>query len=196
MRSDLKDAPTSNQLENMKHLKGRHLTLIALTMSTVISTAVGFVSSAAASPKGIFTMFYDCPLSTPEALLCQYGQTTSGGFLIGPTAVPINRTITLQGAAVPSGEELQFSLAPAIDGNSMSKTELEVPGGLSDFFSCDAIKGAGTGEVLARSSCKAALSNPAVMRVTATTELAASAQHLPSFNLLALITGEGAAITL
>jgi len=57
---------------------------------------------------------------------CIVSVTTSGEFTIGNSTVPINQTITLQGGTVPPSQQL----APAADGNSLSKTPLVVPGGL------------------------------------------------------------------
>src|ERR1700724_1069742 len=113
-----------------KRLVGvRRRTLIMAMALMVPLTALGVASPAQAEPKGIFSVFKDCPVGVPGLALCQFGQTTGGEFSIGSTKVPINQTITLQGGAIETGKELnQFYLLPAKDGNSLSKTELNVPG--------------------------------------------------------------------
>jgi hypothetical protein len=112
--------------------------------------------------------------------------------------VPINKTITLQGGAIPTGNpenEKEYFLVPATDGNSLSKTELNVPGGLLNLINCEEIKGSGFFEVLERASCKAVFEN-GTTGVTATTELVASTKNPAILNLIALATEEGTALTL
>src|SRR5215475_13728037 len=118
--------------------------LIAALADTALTCFV-FASSAAAEPKGVFSVFSDCPTTTPGVALCVYGVTTSGEFSIGKTKVPINKTITIQGGAIPTGNPengKEYFLAPAKDGNSLSKTALNVPGGIFGLH-CYEIKGEG-----------------------------------------------------
>lgn len=168
---------------------------LAAFLATLCITA----SSALATPKGIFSIFSDCPLSTPGVALCQYGQTTGGEFVLGTTKVPINQTITLQGGAIPTGNpenEREYFLVPAADGNSLSKTELNVPGGLTGLVNCEEIKGGGIWEVIERGTCKGIFENPATTGVTATTELVATAHNPPVLNLISLFFESGVALTL
>jgi hypothetical protein len=73
-----------------------------------------------------FAAFNDCPVNTPGVVGCVVSYTTSGEFHIGSKAVPINKTITLQGGLSESSPDL----VPAADGNTLSKTPLQLPGGL------------------------------------------------------------------
>jgi hypothetical protein len=57
-------------------------------------------------------------------------RTTSGEFTVGNKTVPINQTITLQGGTVENPETGALTFVGAEDGNTLSKTALEVPGGL------------------------------------------------------------------
>jgi hypothetical protein len=171
--------------------------MAAVLLVVVLAVLVG-ASAATAAPKGIFSIFSDCPLKTPGVALCQYAQTTSGEFVLGTTRVPINKTITLQGGAVPTGNpenEREYFLVPAADGNSLSKTELNVPGGLLDFVNCEEIKGKGILELLERGTCKAIFENHTT-GVTATAELVAGPHNPPVLDLVALATEEGTALTL
>lgn len=158
-------------------------------------TALICASSALAAPKGIFAKFSDCPASAPGVTLCQFAQTTSGEFSIGSTKVPINKTITLQGGGIPTGKLNEYYLVPASDGNSLSKVELNVPGGLLDIINCEEIKGNGFFEWLERTSCKAIFENKTT-GVTATTELVANTEDPAILNLGKLFAGEGTALTL
>jgi len=86
--------------------------------------ALGVASPAMASLKQDMQRFADCPYTNPAATQCVYSTTTSGEFVIGKSAVPITKTVTIQGGLTPP------VLVAASDGNTLSKTALPVPGGL------------------------------------------------------------------
>jgi hypothetical protein len=160
--------------------------------------ALALAAPALATPKGIFAVFSDCPTKAPGVTLCTFAQTKSGEFTIGKTTVPINKTITLQGGGLPTGNPenaKEYFLVPATDGNSLSKTELNVPGGLLNLINCEEIKGSGLFEKLERASCKAVFEN-GTTGVTATTELVANTKNPAILNLVALSQEEGTALTL
>jgi hypothetical protein len=170
-----------------------------MILASIAITAVGVLGAAApalATPKGPYAVFSQCPTSVKGVVLCQYAQTESGEFKVGSTTVPINKTITLQGGAIPNPAETNsFFLYPAKNGESLSKTELNVPGGLLDIINCEEITGKGFFETLAREACKAVFENKTT-GVTATTELVAN-EHNPAILQLAnLISGKGTALTL
>jgi len=172
--------------------------LFAVVALTTCLAALGASSAALATPKGIFAKFSDCPLTMPGVTVCQFGQTTGGEFAIGSTKVPISKTITLQGGAIPTGnpeDDTEFFLVPAADGNSLSKTELNVPGGLLDFVNCEEIKGNGIFEIIERGTCKAIFENKTT-GVTATTELVANTKNPAILDLTRLAQEEGTAVTL
>lgn len=165
-------------------------------MAALVSLAMlAAASSALASPKGIFAKFSDCPAHTTGVELCQYAETSSGEFSIGGVKVPINKTIVLQGGGTSTGHLNEYYLVPASDGNSLSKVELNVPGGLTDFVNCEEIKGSGFFESLERGSCKVIFEG-ALTGVTATTELVANTKDPAILNLGRLFAGEGTALTL
>jgi hypothetical protein len=167
-----------------------------IAVAVMASLAVmAMASTAFAEPKGIFKVFKDCPVEVPGNALCSFAQTTSGEFSIGSTKVPINQTITLQGGAVSTGKLNEYFLLPAKDGNSLSKTELNVPGGLSGIVNCEDIKGSGFFETLERNTCKAIFENK-VTGVTATTELVANMSNPAILDLAKLALGTGTALTL
>jgi hypothetical protein len=173
-------------------------TLRLLTLSVVaLFASLALASVAAAEPKGVFKKYNDCPTAIPGLALCSFGQTTSGEFVIGTTKVPINQTITLQGGAIPTGGPNfnEYFLLPAKDGNSLSKTELNVPGGLLNLVNCEEIKGSGFFEVIERAACKGIFENKTT-GVTATTELVATATNPAILDLGAVAEGSGTALTL
>jgi hypothetical protein len=170
---------------------------ILITTAVALLASLAIVSSAAAEPKGIFKKYNQCPTEIPGIALCTFAQTTSGEFSIGSTKVPINQTITLQGGAIRTGGPNfnEFFLLPAKNGESLSKTALNVPGGLTGLINCEEIKGSGFWEVIERASCKAIFESGPT-QVTATTELAASPTNPAILNLFTLLEEEGTALTL
>jgi hypothetical protein len=134
----------------------------------------------------------------PGVTLCNYNQTTSGEFKLGTSTVPINKTIVQQSGYIPTGNPenpREFFGYPAKNGESLSKTELNVPGGLLNLIRCEEIKGSGPIETFFRNLCKKTFEN-GVTGVTATTELVANAKNPVIFNEFALGSEEGTAVTL
>jgi len=170
---------------------------LVLIAAVALIASLAIVSSAAAEPKGIFKKYKDCPTEIPGLALCSFAETTSGEFSVGSTKVPINQPIILQGGAIPTGGSNfnEYFLLPAKDGNSLSKTELNVPGGLLDLINCEEIKGSGLWEIIERGACKALFENKTT-GVTATTELVANSTDPGILNLAALAEEKGTALTL
>ena len=139
-----------------------------LTAMTVLLAALVIASPAGAAPKGIFGVFGGCPVSElkgrSENSLCVYAQIAGGVLRVGRATVPIARTITMQAGGVPIGEEdlVGWDMVPPSGGTIMSKTPLEVPGGLGGVVQCAAIGGH-----VAEVSCGAAEGS----EVTATIEV-------------------------
>ena len=83
-------------------------------------------SPAVAGLRKEFAAFADCPVNSPGVVTCVRSTTTSGEFKVGMKTVPINRPIVLQGGLTENSRVL----VPAADGNTLSKTPLQVPGGI------------------------------------------------------------------
>src|SRR5436190_1283837 len=131
--------------------------------------AVAFLAGAPGAKADLrseYAVFDDCPLNDPTVSLCLVSTVTSGEFVIGSKTVPINRTVVLQGG-VP--KTTLSTLVPAADGNTLSKTPLQLPGGLIGL------------EVL-----------PPLTEVTATAELAGPVQT----DLEDALAGHGTAVVL
>jgi hypothetical protein len=84
----------------------------------------------ALKPTGDFVNFGDCPQKVTGVNYCVFAQTTSGEFKIGSTAVPISKTVTLQGGIIDNESTGAETFVNATDGNTLSKTPQTVPGGL------------------------------------------------------------------
>jgi len=171
----------------------RTTTTLALT-ALIALIALASATSAIAAPKGIFAPFAQCPTTTPGVSLCSYGETTGGEFAIGSTKVPINKTIIQQGGGIEISQN-EFALLPAKNGESLSKVELNVPGGLLDIINCQEIKGNGFFEIIERGSCELIFENKTT-GVTATTELVANEHNPAILNTIHLLFEEKTALTL
>jgi hypothetical protein len=99
------------------------MVVVALVASVAALVGAG---SAVAGLQKEFSVFDDCPVSNPAVTSCIVSYTTSGEFHLGNKAVPINKTITLQGGLTATSP----NVVPAADGNTLSKTALQLPGGL------------------------------------------------------------------
>jgi hypothetical protein len=163
------------------------------TFVAVLAMAVAFVlvaaSSALATPKGEFAIFADCPLSTPELSGCINAKTESGEFIVGKKTVPIKNAITLQGGFIENRETGAQQFVGAADGNTLSKTPQNVPGGLAGLVNCFEIS-----NFFERVACEIIFEN-GLTGVTATTELAAPASSI-GLNETNLLTATGTALSL
>lgn len=176
-----------------KNIIGR--TLLATMMLVAALAALG-ASSALAEPKGVFKIFNQCPTENKAVELCNYAKTTSGEFVIGTSKVPINMPVILQGGLVLTGnpaDPSEYFAVPAKNGESLSKTELNVPGGLLGP-KCEEVKGDEFIEKLFRKFCKKTFEG--VTSVKVTTELVASAKNPATLSEFNLAEAEGTALTL
>ncbi len=105
----------------------RRVAVVAALAAASAAALGGAVPASATINKEEFLPFADCPLET--AVDCLYSTTTGGEFKIDLQAVPITKTIVLQGG-LPTTSFTEQSLIGAADGNTLSHTPLEVPGGL------------------------------------------------------------------
>jgi hypothetical protein len=182
-----------------KRLAGiRRRTLVTAALALIVPvTALASASTAMAEPKGIFKIFNQCPTEVKAVTLCNFAKTTSGKVKIGTSEVPINMPVIQQGGLIPTGNPenpREFFGFPAKNGESLSKTELNVPGGLLGI-KCEEIKGEGLAEKFLRALCKKTFEEGAT-KVTATTELVANAKNPVIFNEFNLAAEEGTALTL
>jgi hypothetical protein len=150
-------------------LRARRWSPVAAAMLGVLVLAPAAFAKA---PTGDFAVFSDCATSTPGLTDCLYSEITSGEVKIGSTAVPINKTIVLQGGFIENEETFKQTFVGAKDGNTLSKTPLKVPGGLTALVNCTEI-----GNFIERAACELVFEN-GLTGVTATTELAKPASQI------------------
>lgn len=146
-------------------------TAIAFAIAAVVGAA-----SAMATPKGEFAAFAQCPTSNLELSGCIASNTESGHFKIGTQEVPIKITQTLQGGLINTEPGFK-ELVAALNGETLTKTAQNVPGGLAGLVKCEEIKGTGVLEDLLRAACKTVFEN-GLTGVNATAELAVPASSV------------------
>jgi len=151
----------------------RHLVVVAL-MVPLLSLA--FASPALAKePTGEFAVFKQCPRTTKGVNLCLFSETLSGEVTLHKQSVPIEVPITLQGGIEENESTGAETFVGALNGETLSKTPQNVPGGLLGLVNCKEITGEGKEEKEARAKCEATFEG-LLTKVNATVELA----RLPS----------------
>jgi hypothetical protein len=173
--------------------------LIAMLAVMVPLAGLAITSPALAAekekhPTGDFAVFNQCPTGTPGVLVCLYSQTLSGEVTLNKQTVPITSTITLQGGIAVIDEAGDEVFVGASNGETLSKTPQNVPGGLLDIINCTLIKGEKLLEKLAREACKLIFENKTT-GLYATTELARPASEI-GINTMNLKEQEGTALSL
>jgi hypothetical protein len=106
---------------------------VAAMLSTIAAFALASTALAKA-PTGIYAVFSQCPRFTKGVELCVYSVTKSGEVKIGKTAVPISKNIILQGGTFYNETTEKEEFVGALNGETLSKTPLAVPGGLLEIF--------------------------------------------------------------
>jgi hypothetical protein len=163
-------------------------------LAVVASTGILAVPAAMATPKGGYAVFAQCPVKTKHVNGCIYSPTESGYVTIGKQEVPIVNTQDLQGGLLREEEPFIKHMAGALNGETLTKTAQEVPGGLTGLVNCNEITGEGWFEKELRSACKSIFDNK-LTGVNAITELAGPASGVV-LNTAAEQLGEGTALTL
>ena len=116
---------------NVRHIPARRRRWLAsaVTLLLVLLLAVAAPAAFAGKPKGEYAPFTGCPLKTAGVSQCVYARFTGGKLTFGSMVVPIENPITLQGGLIVSGKEETF--VNAGEGQTLTKTEEKVPGGLT-----------------------------------------------------------------
>jgi hypothetical protein len=147
----------------------------------------------AGEPTKEFAVFKQCPRFS-GVFLCMYSETQSGEVVLNKQAVPIVKTIVLQGGIKINPETGAESFVGALNGETLTKAAQKVPGGLLDLVNCTLIKGEGILEKLERGACEVVFEN-GTTGVNAITELAKPASEI-AINTSNLEEREGVALSL
>jgi hypothetical protein len=172
--------------DKAKRIRARNWGIITAVMLAALGSAAPAMA-VTHHPKGDYAPFADCPLSNPNTFTCVVAKTEGGEFVVGKQVVPIKNTITLQGG-IKEDEGTQTFIG-AEDGNTLSKTAQNVPGGLAGLVNCFEIS-----NFIERVACELVFEN-GVTGVTATTELAGPASSI-GISTNNLLSEEGIALSL
>ena len=94
-----------------------------------ISLACAGAPAAAATLRGGFAVFAQCPVHAEGVKSCLYARLEGGYLALGRTVVPISKTAVLQGGLLEEGEGGK-PLVTALDGETLTKVDQVLPGGL------------------------------------------------------------------
>jgi hypothetical protein len=184
-----------NHFMHLASVRRRTLVIVVALMAPL--TGLGIASPVVAKePTGDFAIFKQCPRFAPGVNLCLYSQITGGEMTLDKLTVPIVNTVTFQGGLVEE-EQPPFAVTfvAALNGETLSPTPEEVPGGLSSLIDCDEIKGKGFLRRAWRRACKNVFENSRFTAVYATTELARPASEI-YVNKRNELVEEGTALTM
>jgi hypothetical protein len=149
----------------------RRMLMLVVGLASTLAM-LGVASPAMAALEGELAVFEQCPTSNAQLEACLYGKTSSGEFIVGNKTVPITNPIIIQGGYVENRAAGATEFVGAANGETISKTPEELPGGLAGLIKCNEIH-----ELLLRLTCELTFQN-GLTGVTATTELAAPASDI------------------
>jgi len=113
----------------------RMRTLALGAAAAVAAFACATSPAMAAAPTGDYAQFNRCPYTNTAVDACLYSETTGGSFVLGNATVPVNKKIILQGGIDQNETTGAFTFVPAVGADTLSKTALNVPGGLTGLMS-------------------------------------------------------------
>jgi hypothetical protein len=183
-----------------EHFRAHRRVMVPVVVAfSALACLITAAEASATEPTGDFAKFKQCPRFTTGVGLCLYSNVYGGKVTLHKQTVTINEDakheLILQGGiqkekVEPFGEKF----VGALNGETLSKTPQNVPGGLTGLVNCTEIKGGGLLEVLARAACKLVFENKTT-GVRAITELARPASEI-GISKNNLLLGEGAALSL
>ena len=182
---------------------GRGIVLVAVALALTAFVGLGAASDAfAKEPTGNYARFKQCPRFTTGVNLCFYSNVFGGTVKLNKQSVPINEDkkheLILQGGiAKEEAAPFHEKFVAALNGETLSKTPQNVPGGLTGLVNCTEIKGEGLLKPLAelaKAACKEVFENKTT-GVQAITELARPASEI-GISKNALLEEEGVALSL
>jgi hypothetical protein len=157
---------------------------LAIAAAAAGISALTASSALAAAPTGDFAPFKYCPYTNTSVQTCLASTSNTGSFKFGNTTVPVSSPVTFQGGYSFDFATLGTTFYPAVGADTLSKTPLNVPGGLLGLMNPGGFGG------LLEQAFEHAISF--ANGVTATAELAGTAQ----FNFFNNLIASGPTLTL
>jgi hypothetical protein len=112
----------------------RRVTRVCLAALGALALSMLLASSALAKPKGPFEVFSQCPTAT--ATTCFYLSSTGDELRLNKDAIPLTKSITIQGGIKRNAETGTETFIGALNGETLSKTPEALPGGLNGLLAC------------------------------------------------------------
>lgn len=103
--------------------------IVAAAAATAALACAGAPMAGAAPTRG-YAVFTQCPTRTAQVDGCLYAPVESGYITLGKTAVPITKTLVVQGGLLEEEEVFVKHVAGALDGETLTRVGQTVPGGL------------------------------------------------------------------
>jgi hypothetical protein len=101
-------------------------------VGATVTVALAFVGAPAAlaAPTGGYAVFAQCPTHAVQVDGCLYAPVEGGYLMLGTTVVPIAKTVVVQGGLLEEEEPSVKHVAGALNGETLTKVGLAIPGGL------------------------------------------------------------------
>jgi hypothetical protein len=144
--------------------------LFCAAMMVAGVATVSFVPAASAH-TGEWAKFNNCPSTTSGVVKCLQAVVTKGEVVIGNKKVPVVNPVTLQGGLSKPTEGFRNMFA-ATNGETLTKVQQPVPGGLAGIINCKEIS-----NFLVRIGCETVFEN-GLTGLNATLELAKPASEV------------------
>jgi hypothetical protein len=160
---------TKHRIVRATGIRRRALLIVVGVIAPLATLGLASASPALAEhhPTGEFAPYKYCPLATENLADCVLAESTSGKFTVGKRTVPIVKTITLQGGI----KKVTGEFVGAEGAETLAKVALPVPGGLLNIVAPESLP-KWLQEIFNN------FINEGITGVTATTELAAPANHI------------------
>jgi hypothetical protein len=107
----------------------RTLVVGLLGLSAALLVDISPAAATAHHPSGDYAPFADCPLANPKTDVCFFAHTEGGELRIGPKAIPITETMTIQGGIHEDRASGHQDFIGAEGGESISRAPQAIPGG-------------------------------------------------------------------
>jgi len=147
--------------------RGRPWPVVGLFGLVTVLLAYASPTAAAHQPTGDYAPFADCPLSNPKTDVCFFARAEGGELRIGRKAIPIAKTMTIQGGIHEDRASGSQEFIGAEGGETFATAPQAIPGGRFEIAAPRSLPGyvrAIFDEFIAREATA----------LTATTELAAA----------------------
>jgi hypothetical protein len=108
------------------------LRMKSIRYGVILGAALAMLAlpAGAFAHTGVWAKFNYCPSKTAGVFKCLYSVTNSGEIILGKKKTPITVPVTLQGGYSEENAEGNSTFTAATNGETLSKTPQEVPGGL------------------------------------------------------------------